>query len=100
MFKRRAVQAQEQSRDDTMVVDVPDVPEREVVHRAEPTVNTSTAATLRHGTGRPPPESIRSAAPTPRVTEVPPSPDEPASSLMSGRRVPGAILATVGVLLA
>jgi len=72
------------------------VPEREVVHRAEPPAPT-TATTLRHGSPRPASEAARSAAVTPRVADAPAAPDEPNSSRP---KVPGALMVTVGVLLA
>ncbi|MBK9265613.1 MAG: hypothetical protein IPM54_38220 [Polyangiaceae bacterium] len=75
---------------------MPAVPEREAVHRAEPPANAATAATLRHGSVRPS-EAARSAAATPRVTDIPPPPDEPQSSRL---KLPGALLATTVVLLA
>jgi hypothetical protein len=78
---------------------MPAVPEREAVHRNEPTAHTATAATHRHGSVRPAPESIRSAAATPRVTEVP-TPPADESPPSKGGKLPGAILATLVVLAA
>jgi len=80
-----------------MVGEMPAVPEREAVHRAEPPANTTTAATLRHGSVRPAADPVRSAAATPRVTDIPPPPDEPSST---STKLPGAILATIVVLVA
>lgn len=72
------------------------VPERDVVHRAEPPAAT-TAAPLRHGGSRPAYESARSAPATPRVADPPASADEPATSRP---KVPGAVMVTLAVLLA
>lgn len=70
------------------------VPDRNAVSPAEPPANT---ATTRNGNTRSTGEAARSVAvPTPRVTELAP-PDEPVSTRP---RVPGAMFATFGVLLA
>ncbi len=80
-----------------MLVEMPAVPERETVLRAEPPANTTTAATLRHGSVRPAADPARSAAVTPRVTDAPPPPDEPSPTVA---KLPGALLATIVVLVA
>lgn len=79
---------------------MPAAPERDAVRRAEPTAHTGTAATLRHGSGRPPPDGARSVVVTPRVTDIPAPLDEPVSSTLPGPKLPGALLATVVVLVA
>lgn len=80
-----------------MVVEMPAVPEREAVHRAEPPTNTAAAATLRPGSVRPAADPVRSAVATPRVTDVPRPPDEPAPP---APKPPGAFLMTFVVLVA
>lgn len=72
------------------------VPERDVVHRAEPPA-TTTAATLRHGGTRAASEAARSAAVTPRVADPPPSSNGPVTTRP---KVPGAVMVTLGVLMA
>lgn len=72
------------------------VPERDTVSRAEPSANT-TATKLRRASARPVSEAVPSAVATPRVTEIPPSSDEPLSTRPKG---PGALFATIAVLVA
>lgn len=79
-----------------MLALMPSVPERDAVHRAEPSANTSTT-TLRQASVRIAPEAPRSAVVTPRVPEIPLPADEPPPPKP---RVPGALFATFGVLLA
>lgn len=72
-------------------------PERDGVSRAEPPANT-TSAKLRRAGIRPVSDAVPSAAvPTPRVTDVPPPPDD---ATATRSKVPGALFATLGVLIA
>ncbi len=71
------------------------VPERDAAPRAEQPAPAA-SATLRRASVRPA-EDARSAAATPRVTEISPPPEQPPSSRI---KLPGALLATGVVLFA